>query len=87
MAIISKFIKRPLDDMSTGLQRLFQRFLRNTFNLLYIPGKDMKISDSLSWDPCSDVYNTEYLNSNLQVFTVVSISTENKIGQEWLSSS
>lgn len=75
-------LKKPLDDTSPRLQRLSLRLLRYRFNLLYVPGKDMKIPDSLSRDPCNDVYNTEYLESNLQVFAVISTSKENTIRLE-----
>lgn len=70
-------LKKPLDDLSPRLQRLSIRLLRYRFDLVYVPGKDMKIPDTLSRDPSGDVYNTKYLESNLQVFAVISTSKEN----------
>lgn len=49
--------------MSPRLQRLSLRRLRYRY----------------SRDPCSDVYNTEFLESNLHVFAAISTSKENAI--------
>lgn len=71
-------LRKPLDDMSPRIQRLAIRLLRYQFELIYVPGKDLKIPDTLSRDPVSDVIQTDYLETNLRVFSILATTEENE---------
>lgn len=71
-------LKKPLDELSPRIQRLAIRLLRYQFQLEYVPGKHHVIPDTLSRDPISDVINTDYLENNLKVFSILATSKENE---------
>lgn len=70
-------LKKPLEDMSPRIQRLAYRLLRYQFTLQHVPGKNLKIPDTLSREPLPEMIDTNYLDNNLRVFTVISTSKEN----------
>lgn len=72
-------LKKPLDEMSPRIQRLAMRLLRFNFTLTYVPGRNLKIPDTLSRDPVKDVINTDYLENDLKVYSVISTSKENQL--------
>lgn len=64
--------------MSPRVQRLAMRLLRYQFQLTYVPGKHLKIPDTLRRNPQNDTINTDYLENNLRVYSVISTTKENE---------
>lgn len=71
-------LKKPIDDMSPRIQRLTIKLLRYQFELNYVPGKQLQVPDTLSRDPVKETINTDYLDNNLRVFSIISTSKENE---------
>ena len=68
-------LKKPLDEMSPRIQRLAMRLLRFQFTLLYIPGKNLQVPDTLSRDLLNSTLNTDYLKT-LKVYCLVITSKQ-----------
>lgn len=71
-------LKKNFDDLSPRIQRLAMRLLRYSFDLVYVPGKEMQVADALSRDPMAKVIDTSYLDNQLKVYSVLATTPENE---------
>lgn len=54
------------------------RLLRYRFLLEYIRGEQQLISDTQSCESSSDTIDTQFLEDNLRVYSIISISSRNE---------
>lgn len=64
--------------MSPRIQRLAMKLLKYEFTLTYVPGKKLQVPDTLSRDPTDDTINTDFLEANLRVYSVIATSPDNE---------
>ena len=74
-------LKKPLDEMSPRIQRLAIRLLKYRFTLTFVPGKHLQVPDTLSREPTVQRVNTDYLDSDLKIYSIIAVrpETEKKI--------
>ncbi|GJQ67555.1 hypothetical protein Trydic_g8365 [Trypoxylus dichotomus] len=70
-------LKKPLDELSPRIQRLALRLLGYEFILSYVPEKNLQVPDTLSREPSKDIIDTEFLETNLRVYSVIETSQQN----------
>lgn len=61
------------------MQRLTIRVLKYQFKLVYVPLRNFKVPDILRKRKFFHYLSTEYLESNVGVFAVMSTSKENEV--------
>lgn len=72
-------LKKPLDELSPRIQRLAIRLLRYEFIINYVPGKQMQVADTLSRAPSESKIDTDYLDQNLRVHSIIATTEENNL--------
>lgn len=57
--LVSIFGSKALDDLTPRLQRMRMRLMRYTYDISYVPGKDLTAADALSRSPVRQAETTE----------------------------
>lgn len=71
-------VKKQLEDLSPRLQRMVLRLLRYNCEIKYVPGKKLQLADALSRSTSNEQINTEYLDTNLRIYSILSTSKSNE---------
>ena len=74
-------MEKPLQSLSSRLQKMLVRLLKYDFSLKYIPGKELFVADALSRAPLKSNFDTdEFNNYNYKICSILTMSedTENK---------
>lgn len=70
-------LKKPMDTLSPRLQRLVLKLLRYDFEIIYVPGKNLTVADTLSRAPLSYSTDTSFLKETyFKIDSIVSISPQ-----------
>lgn len=57
--LVSLFGSKGIDELTPRLQRMRMRLMRYTYDIVYVPGRDLTVADTLSRSPLQKAESTE----------------------------